>query len=144
MAFRPCVHLLPLFYIATTTLILFVLPIRLFRDPILVENIWYLWHPLLPIDAIELPLRRHFSWLIQRSGHDIAKMVLSPFSVLEDTAAAFRAEFTVQERARTIVCFMDNGLGGAILCIRERLHRNLRGEAEICAEEFLPAKISTI
>ena len=70
--------------------------VSLFRDSILVEDVWYLRHPLLSIDAIELALGRQISWLFQGAGHDITEVVLRSFSVLEDTTAASRAEFTMQ------------------------------------------------
>ena len=68
----------------------------LFRDSILVEDVRYLRHPLFSIDAIELSLGWQLSWLFQGAGHNVTEMLLRSFAVLEDTAAASRAELTMQ------------------------------------------------
>ena len=83
------------------------------------KDIWNLWHPFLPVDTIEFSFRWQFARLVHRSRHDIAELVLRTFSVLEDTAATSRTEFAMQERARTVVSFVDRGLCLRLLGIGE-------------------------
>ena len=71
-------------------------------------------------------------------------MVLRSLSILEDTAAASRAEFTMQQGARAIIGFMDCGLRCGFFTVREGLGRNFCGKAKRCAKESLPVETSTL
>ena len=93
--------------------------IRLFGNPILVENAWYLRHPLLSIDAVELSLRWQICWPIHRTRHDVPEVVFGTFSIFKDASATCWTEFTMQERAGSVISFVDGGLRRGRLNIRK-------------------------
>ena len=83
------------------------------------KDILNLRHPFLSVDAIEFTFRWQFARLVHRSCHDIAELVLGAFSVLEDAAATSWTEFTMQERAGTVVSFVDRRLCLGLLGVGE-------------------------
>ena len=85
------------------------------------KDIWNFRHPLLPVDAVEFSLRWQFPRLIQRSRHDVSKFVLGTLTILEDTAATYWAELTMEKRARPIISLVDGGLCCRFLGVRERI-----------------------
>lgn len=68
---------------------------QLLRNPVLVKDTRYLRHPVLPIDTEKFSLWWQLPWPIHRSRHNIAKLVSSPFPILENAAATSRAELSV-------------------------------------------------
>lgn len=91
--------------------------IDLLGDSIFMKDVWYLRHPLLSIDAIELSLRWQVPWLIHCASHNIPRCVFGSFSIFKYATTTCWTELSVQERTRAIISFVDSGLGSRILGI---------------------------
>ena len=101
------------------------------------ENIRYLWHPLLPPGAPEFAFGWQFAWLVHRSGHHISEVVFGTFTIFQDPAAASRAEFAVEQGSAAVVRFVNGGLSRRFRGIGKRFHGNLSGKTESRSKEFL-------
>ena len=91
--------------------------VDLLGDSILMKDVWYLWHPLLSIDAVEFSLRWQIPWLIHCASHNVSNCVLGTFSIFKYATTACWTEFSMQKRSRAIISFVDGGVGSRILGI---------------------------